>query len=214
MIRRLILATVLVFTATQVLQAQQIQSSIMSGTNKTDFQTFLVQPMDDSGSFTFTNLAFFQRYHQAEDQPFDELGVQGIVFWNVTKSLGIGPGLYYNNPKGLMPKAVLQTYHVLGPLALVTNPAVYYHEDKFWGGEIFAQATVIEPISSNLSFFGQLNTLTTWDRFADHGRSYVQLRVGTRFEKGFQLGLAYDKDWYTAQKFTRGSLGIFIEQWF
>lgn len=214
MIRRIFLAAVLTFTTIGVLHAQQIQSSIMSGPHKTDFQTFLVQPLDEAGNFTFANLAFFQRYHEPEDQPFDELGVQGIVFWNFSKGLGIGPGLYYNNPKGLMPKTVLQTYHTLGPLTLITNPAVYYHEDKFWGGELFAQATFIEPINSNLSFFGQLNTLTTWDRFADHGRSYVQLRMGTRFNKGFQLGLAYDKDWYTAQKFSQRSLGFFIEQWF
>lgn len=214
MIRKTLLAIILVCTSTLVLHAQQIQSSIMGGPYKTDFQTFVVQPLGEAGNFTFTNLAFFQRYHQPEDQPFDELGVQGVVFWNFSKSLGIGPGLYYNNPKGLMPKAVLQTYHVLGPLTLITNPAIYYHEDKFWGGELFAQATFIEPIDPKISFFGQLNTLTTWDRFADHGRSFVQLRIGTRFKKGFQLGLAYDKDWYTPQKFSQSSLGLFIEQWF
>lgn len=214
MIRRILLSAVLIIAAAQIANAQQIQSSIMSGPHKTDFQTFLVQPIDKAGNFTFSNLAFFQRYHQAEDQPFDELGVQGIVFWNFTKSLSIGPGLYYNNPKGLMPKAVLQTHHTLGPLTLITNPALYYHENNFWGGELFVQATFIEPVDEKLSLFGQLNTLTTWDRFADHGRSFVQLRIGTRFERGFQLGLAYDKDWYTAQKLSQSSLGLFIEQWF
>jgi hypothetical protein len=214
MIRRTVLAVILIFTATGALHAQQIQSSIMGSPHKTDFQTFLVQPLGESGNFTFTNLSFFQRYHEPEDQPFDELGVQGIVFWNFSQNFGVGPGLYYNNPKGLMPKAVFQTYHVLGPLTLITNPAMYYHEDKFWGGEVFAQATFIEPINPNLSFFGQLNTLTTWDRFAEHGRSYIQLRFGTRFTKGFQLGVAYDKDWYTPQKFSQSSLGLFIEQWF
>lgn len=214
MIRRTLLAVLLVCTVTQILHAQQVQSSITGGPHKTNFQTFMVQPLGDSGNFTFTNLAFFQRYHKSEDQPFDELGVQGIVFWNFSKGLGIGPGLYYNNPKGLMPKAALQTYHRLGPLTLITKPAVFYHEDKFWGGELFAQATFIEAINPDISLFGQLNTLTTWDRFADHGRSFVQLRIGPRFKKGFQLGLAYDKDWYTPRKFSQSSLGLFFEQWF
>lgn len=214
MIRRIILAAAWIFIGVQMLCAQQIQSSLMSGPNKTDFQTFMVQPLGSEGDFTFTNLAFFQRYHQSEDQPFDELGVQGAVFWNVSRSLGLGPGLYYNNPKGLMPKAMLQTYHVAGPLTLITNPAIYYHENGFAGGELFAQATFIEPVSQQLSLYGQANVLTTWDRFDDYGRSFIQLRIGTRFARGFQLGLAYDKDWYSAQKFTRSSLGLFIEQWF
>lgn len=214
MIRRTFLAAVLIFIMAQTSYTQQVQSSIMSGYDKTNFQTFLVQPLDEAGNFTFTNLAFFQRYHQSEDQPFDELGVQGALFLNLSNSLSIGPGLYYNNPKGFMPKAMLQTYHVAGPWTIVANPAVYYHENNFVGGEFFMQLTYVQSISQQLSLYGQANTLTTWDRFTDHGRSFIQLRIGPRFNKGFQLGLAYDRDWYTPQKFTRGSWGFFIEQWF
>lgn len=208
------LATILFLITSQCLQAQRVQTSLMGGPHKAEFQTFLIQPLDKSGNFTFTNLAFFQRYNEAEDQPFDELGVQGAVFWNITQSLGMGPGLYYNSPKGLMPKALIQTFNVLGPLTLITNPAVYYHEDSYWGGEFFAQATVIEPLKQGWSLFVQVNTLTTWDRFEDHGRSYIQLRAGPRFPSGVHLGLAFDKDWYTPQKFSQSSFGVFIEQWF
>lgn len=208
----LVFATIFTFSYSS--QAQQVQTSLMGGAHKVDFQTFLVHPLDNNGNFTFTNLAFFQRYQQAEDQPFDELGVQGAVFWNMTKSLGIGPGLYYNNPKGFMPKVMLQTHHQLGPLTLITNPAVYYHEDGFSGGEFFGQATFMQQLGNKLSLFVQANALTTWDRFEDHGRSYVQFRAGPRFDKGYQLGIAYDRDWYGPQKIKQGSLGFFIEQWF
>lgn len=210
--------TVLSFITTLVLsftvQAQQVQTSLMSGLHKTDLQTFLVQPIDKEGTVTFTNLAFFQRYHESSDQLFDEMGVQGALLWNMTENLGVGPGLYYNNPKGFMPKMMFQTFHQFGPITLITNPAIYYHENGFTGGELFGQATFIEEINDGLSLFIQLNGLTTWDRLEDHGRSYLQFRVGPRFRKGVQLGLVYDRDWYGPQKVMQSSLGIFIEQWF
>lgn len=194
--------------------AQQVQTSLMGGPSKIDFQTVLIQPLDNEGDFTFANLAFFQRYTDAKDQSFDELGVQGVVYWNITRSVGIGPGLYYNNPKGFMPKGVLQTYNVFGPVTLITNPALYYHEDGYWGGELFVQATFIEPVKESWALFIQANTLTTWDRFEDHGRSYIQLRGGPRFSSGVQFGLAFDKDWYSPLKISRSSMGVFVEQWF
>lgn len=208
----LVFSAIFIFSCTS--QAQQVQTSLLGGSHKVDFQTFIVHPLDKNGNFTFTNLAFFQRYQETEDQPFDELGVQGAVFWNMTKSLGIGPGLYYNNPKGFMPKVMLQTYHQLGPVTLITNPAIYYHEDNYTGGELFGQATFIEEINNTVSLFLQANGLTTWDRLEDHGRSYFQFRAGPRFSKGFQLGLGYDKDWYGPQKLSQSSVGVFIEQWF
>lgn len=211
---KLLAGILLLFITTSVVQAQQLQSTLVAGPHKTNFQTFWIQPLDAAGNFTMTNLAFFQRYHEAEDQPFDELGVQGVVFWNFSKNLSVGPGLYYNDPKGFMPKGVLQTFHQWGAFRLITNPAIYYHEDGFWGGELFVQATVTKAVNSSISLFAQLNGLTTWDQFEDHGRSFIQLRVGPRFKKGLHLGLAYDRDWYSPRKLTQQSLGFFVEQRF
>ncbi len=192
------------------------QVSVMSGPGKTDVQTFIVLPLDDGGTFTFTNLAFFQRFHDEEDRPFDEIGVQGALYWNITQSLAVGPGMYYNSPKGLMPRMLLQTFHSIGPVTLITNPALYHHEDGYWGGELYAQATLIQKLKQGAPWllFVQANMLTTLDRFEDHGRSFLQLRAGPRFDGGIQFGLAWDKDWYGPAKISRSSVGLFVEQWF
>lgn len=208
------LCVVILILIVQIANAQQLQVSLMSGVEKTDFQTFVVEPISRTGKITFSSLAFFQRYHAVEEQPFDELGVQGALFWNFNRNFALGPGLYYNDPKGLMPKALLQTFHKAGPLSLITNPAFYYHEDGYMGGELFGQLTFMEDISKGWAIFAQLNVLSTWDRFTDHGRSFLQLRAGPRLPSGFQLGFAWDKDWYTARKLSQSSVGFFIERWF
>ncbi len=186
----------------------------MSGIHKTDFQTFMVRNLDSEGRFTFNSLAFFQRYHRLEDQPFDELGVQGIVFWNLNRNFSVGPGLYYNHPKGFMPKVAFQTFHKTGKLTVITNPGLYYHEDGFWGGELFGQLSLLHSFREGWSAAVTASVLTTWDRFRDHGRSFLQFRAGPRLPSGVQFGLAYDHDWYSPAKLSRRSLGLYVQQQF
>ena len=212
-LRLFILTSALTFFALDI-RAQQIQASVMSGPKKSDFNTLLIQPLDKNGNFTFTQLAFIQRYHDPADQPFDEVGVQANLFWNLSDAIGIGPGIYYNSAKGLMHRAVFQVFQKVGSLTLVANPTLYYHEDGYWGGEFFGQLSFINPVSEDWSVYAKTNVLTTWDRFEDHGRSFIQLRVGPRHSSSIQFGLAYDRDWYSPFKFTRRSLGLFIERWF
>ena len=206
--------TVLLSLLFMTLQAQQVQTSLMSGPEKTNFQTLVVQPLGSNGNFTFTNLAFFQRYHDEEDQVYDDLGVQGAIFYNLSANLGVGPGLYYNSPSGLMSKVMLQLRESHGPLTLMATPGIYRHENDFWGGEIFARATYIQPLDEQVALFAKASMLTTWDRFDDHGRSFLHLRIGPRFSGGLHLGLGYDIDWYTPGRAEQRSAGVFIEQWF
>lgn len=201
-----------VFSALSV-QAQLIREELMSGPDKTDVQSLVIASFGD-GRFEFQNLAFFQRYHDTGDQPFDELGVQSVVFWNFAEGFGAGPGLYYNSVKGLMSKITFQTVHTIGPVSLVTNPAIYYHEDDFIGGELFAQIKYTRPASKKWSLFSQGAILTTWDRFKDHGRSFLQLRTGPQYNNTLQFGLATDFDWYGPDRIHKQSVGLFVQKMF
>ena len=80
--------------------AQFTQLELASGAKKTDFTSFSFTPITQNAAFSIATLAFFQKFHQQEEIIFDELGVQSTLYWNINKTISVGPGLYYNSVSG------------------------------------------------------------------------------------------------------------------
>ncbi|WP_424961428.1 hypothetical protein [Ekhidna sp.] len=194
--------------------AQITQLEWASGLKKTDVTSFSLRPLTPNAAFSIGTLAFFQKFHQQEDQIFDETGVHSTLYWNINSALSIGPGLYFNSVAGFSERlsilyAIQSSHFVLTAIPTVSHA----DETGYINGELFFQMQVTRPLKQEWKLLLSAQMLTTWDKFSSHARSFQQLRAG--FDKqATQFGLAIDLDQYGDSPITRTSLGVFVRKIF
>ncbi|HKL37486.1 MAG TPA: hypothetical protein VJ876_01240 [Bacteroidales bacterium] len=195
--------------------AQFIQQDVIVGTNKYGMNQVLVQPIDEKGHFEFSGLAFFNRYYKGSLQHLDEVGVQGIVFWKFTDDLGVGPGLYYNSPVGIMKKVAFEYTYFQEHFSFFISPGVY-HIDQRVEGDAFMQLEYRIPFNSLWSLSVQLQSLAVFKKFREYTRGYQYFRVGPRITGTFEFGLSADFDQFgpSPVRETTASYGLYVRKIF
>ncbi len=194
--------------------AQITQLELASGLKKTDFTSFSLRPLTKNDKFSVGTLAFFQKYHQQEDQIFDETGVHSTLYWNINSAISVGPGLYFNSVAGFSERLSILYSIQSSHFVLTAIPTVSHaNETGSINGELFFQMQVTRPLKEEWKLLLSAQMLTTWDKFSNHARSFQQLRAG--FDKqATQFGLAIDFDQYGHSPITRTSLGVFVRKIF
>ncbi|WP_298484193.1 hypothetical protein [uncultured Maribacter sp.] len=206
--KKVIISTLLIIGFFNPLQAQFTQVELFSGFDKTDFTLFSSFPINKSQTLSLNTLAFFQKFKQ-ENQEFDEVGVQPTIFWNITKTIAIGPSIYYNSfagySKRLSAKYTCNNSHLL----FVVMPTLAYSKQTNASyTEVFVQIQYSKPLKDHISLWLNGQLLTIWDKFKTHSRSYQQLRIGVSFYD-HQLGIGLDIDQYGLKPTRKTSLGFY-----
>lgn len=196
------------------LQAQFTQLELFSGFEKTDFTLLSSYSINDKNTLSVTTLAFFQKFREKENQIFDEVGVQPILFWKFNETISVGPSIYYNSFGGfserLSAKLTLKNSNAL----FIVIPTVAYSEKKQASqAEIFAQFQIQKPLNAKFSLWLNGQFLTVWDKFKTHSRGFQQLRLGASY-KGHQLGLGVDFDQYGLKPIQKSSFGLYYRKTF
>jgi len=208
---RIISVTVL-FGFASTLQAQFTQLELFSGFEKTDFTLFSNYSINDSNTLSIATLFFFQKFKEKENRIFDEVGVQPTLFWNINRTIAIGPSFYYNSFGGFSERLSAKFTLKNSSTLLVFIPTMAYSEMKNAGlGEVFTQFQVQKPLNKKISLWLNGQFLTVWDKFKSHSRSFWQLRAGVSFI-GHQLGVGLDLDQYGPIPITKSSLGVYYRK--
>lgn len=209
-IRIISVAFIIGFVGT--IKAQFIQLELFSGFEKTDFTLFSNYSINDNNTLSIAALAFFQKFREKENQIFDEVGVQPTLFWNINKTIALGPSLYYNSFGGFSERLSGKFTMKNSSALLVVIPTIAYSEKKDAGlGEIFTQFQIQKPLNKKVSLWLNVQFLTVWDKFKSHSRSFQQLRLGASY-KGHQIGLGLDFDQYGPEPITQSNFGLFYRK--
>ncbi|QCK15605.1 hypothetical protein [Mangrovivirga cuniculi] len=195
-------------------KAQITQLELASGFKKTDFTSFSLRPLTQDSDFSVGTLAFFQKYHEEENQMFDEAGVQSTLYLKINKAILVGPGLYYNSVSGFSERLSI-FYAIRAPHFILTIIPTVAHAEKtgLINGEMFLQMQLTQPLNTEWKLLLSAQMLSNWEKFSNHTRSFQQIRAG--FEKQTtQFGLAIDFDQYGDSPITKTSLGVFIRKIF
>jgi len=194
--------------------AQITQLELASGLKKTDFTSFSLRPLTADGSFSVGTLAFFQKYHQQESTMFDEAGVHTTVYWNISKAISIGPGLYYNSVAGFSQRlSLLYTFQSPHFVFTAIPTIAHVEQTRLMNGEVFLQMQLTLPVKEDWKLLFSAQMLTNWEKFSNHTRSFQQLRIGVD-KQATQFGLAIDFDQYGGSPVTRTSPGVFVRKIF
>jgi len=204
--------TLFVFSKSSTAQVTQLE--LTTGFYKSDFSSFTIKSLDDKNKFSISTLAFFQKFYREQDFLFDETGVQTSVYWNLTKSLNVGPSLYYNSVSGFSEKLSFLILIRGNHLLFAANPTIFHTEkdDRINGG-LFFQLQYMKHIKREWNFWVNTQMLTEWSRFSTHSRSFQQVRIGVA-HKNNQFGAAADLDAYGDPQIWKKSMGIFVRKVF
>ncbi|MDT0607044.1 hypothetical protein [Croceitalea rosinachiae] len=209
-----LISVVFIIGFVSILQAQFTQLELFSGFEKTDFTLLSNYSINDSNTLGITNLAFFQKFRDKENQIFDEVGVQPTLCWNISKNIALGPSLYYNSFGGFSERLSAKFTLKKSKALLVVIPTVAYSEKKRASqAELFAQFQLHTPLSGNISLWFNGQYLTVWDKFKTHSRSFQQLRLGLSYQ-GHQFGLGSDFDQYGPKPIQKSSFGLYYRKTF
>ena len=209
-----LLFLVTLFTFSKSITAQVTQLELTMGFYKSDFSSLTIKSLDDKNKFSISTLAFFQKFYRKEDFLFDETGVQTSVYWNFTKNLSVGPALYYNSVSGFSEKLSFLIFKGGNHLVFVAVPSIFHTEnDGSINGGLFFQLKYLKRIKREWNFCMTTQTLTEWNRFSTHSRSFQQVRVCVAC-KNNQFGAAADLDAYGHPQIWKKSIGIFVRKVF
>ncbi len=206
------ITSLLILGIAQNSNAQFTQVELFTGLDKTDFTFYSSYPINKKNTLSIATLAFFQKFNKKENADFDEVGVQPTLFWNINKTISVGPSVYYNSISGysgrLSGKFTLKSSRLL----LVVIPTVgRYQKTKNTYTETFAQIQFNTPISEKITLWLNGQFLTVWDEFRRHSRSFQQLRAGVSFN-GHQLGIGFDLDQYGPNPIEKSSFGLYYRK--
>lgn len=194
--------------------AQITQLELASGAYKTEFSSFSIKPLNKKRTLSFSTLAFFQKFHHEENFIFDEAGVQATVFWNFSKSISVGPSLYYNSVAGYTERLSFLISKKRAKFIFIAVPSIVHSEDTdLINGELFIQMQFMQPLKKEWNFLAYAKLLTNWDKFSIHARSFQQLRIGLSHNNN-QFGIAADFDEYGNTPITKTSIGVFVRKVF
>ncbi|MEP3209709.1 MAG: hypothetical protein ABJN95_10990 [Maribacter sp.] len=207
----IITSSLFIFGCLNPLQAQFTQVELFSGFDKTDFTLFSSYPINKSQKLSLNVLAFFQKFKE-ENQEFDEVGVQPILFWNITKNIALGTSIYYNSFAGYSERLSAKYTFKSSRLVFVLMPTVAHSEQTDASyAEVFVQIQYNKPLNDKLSLWLNGQFLTIWDEFKMHSRSYQQIRFGVSFND-HQVGLGIDLDQYGPQPIEKAALGFYYRK--
>ena len=202
------------FIFSKSVTAQVTQLELTVGFYKSDFSSSVIKPLDSKNSFSVSTLAFFQKFYRKQDFLFDEAGVQTSVYWNFTKNLSVGPSLYYNSVAGFSEKVSFLIFISESHLAFVAIPAIFHTEnDGDINGGLFFQLQYMSHTKRQWNFWANMQTLSEWNRFSTHSRSFQRLRIGFAY-KNNQFGAGADLDAYGHPEIWKKSIGIFVRKVF
>ncbi|WP_421803257.1 hypothetical protein [Flagellimonas sp.] len=209
---KIVIISVFILGVANNLNAQFTQVELFSGLDKTDFTLYSSYPMNEKNTLSIATLAFFQKFNKEANKGFDEAGVQPTLFWNINKSVAVGPSIYYNSFAGyaerLSARLILKNSRAL----FVIIPTVGHSEQKKAGyAEAFVQFQFNSPVNDKVSLWLNGQFLTIWDKFKTHSRSFQQLRAGVSFN-GHQLGIGVDLDQYGPDPIEKSSLGMYYRK--
>jgi len=207
-----IISTLFILAFAKHSNAQFTQVELFSGLDKTDFTLYSSYPINEKNTLSIATLAFYQKFNKEANKGFDEAGVQPTLFWNINKSVAVGPSVYYNSFAGyserLSAKLTLKNPRVL----LVIIPTVAHSQQKNAGyGEVFAQFQFNTPLNDKISLWLNGQFLTVWNKFKIHSRSFQQIRSGVSY-KGHQFGLGIDFDQYGPGPTEKSSFGLYYRK--
>ncbi|MEW2921882.1 hypothetical protein AB1A65_10465 [Muricauda sp. ANG21] len=192
--------------------AQFTQIELFSGFDKTDFTLYSSYPINAKNSLSIATLAFFQKFNKKENADFDEVGVQPTLFWNINKTISVGPSVYYNSISGYSGRLSAKFTLKSSRLLLVVIPTVgRYQQTKNTYAETFAQIQFNTPINDKISLWLNGQFLTVWDEFRTHSRSFQQVRAGVSFN-GHQFGLGVDFDEYGSNPIEKSLFGVYYRK--
>ncbi len=193
------------------MHGQFTQVELFSGFDKTDFTFFSSYSINNSQTLSINALAFFQKFKE-ENQEFDEIGVQPTLFWNISKSIAIGPSIYYNSFAGYSQRLSAKFTLKNSRLFAVLIPTIAHSEQTDASyAEVFAQIQYNKMLSDKLTLWLNGQFLNIWDEFKEHSRSYLQLRVGVSFY-GNQIGIGWDYDLYGPKPIEKSSFGFYYRK--
>ena len=209
---KVVIISVFILGVANNLNAQFTQVELFSGLDKTDFTLYSSYPINEKNTLSIATLAFFQKFNKEANKGFDEAGVQPTLFWNINKSVAVGPSIYYNSFAGyaerLSARLILKNSRAL----FVIIPTVGHSEQKKAGyAEAFVQFQFNSPVNDKVSLWLNGQFLTIWDKFKTHSRSFQQLRAGVSFN-GHQLGIGVDLDQYGPDPIEKSSLGMYYRK--
>ena len=212
MIKRNILVALFLMALTYEGFAQVSQLGLATGPNKTDFTSLSFRPLSANGKFTIATLAFFQKFHRQEEIIFDEAGVQSTLYWNINRSISVGPGLYYNSETGFSERLSMLYKVQLPSFVLAAIPTIAHAEKTgYLNGELFLQMQWTRSLNDDLKLLFSAQLFAHWDQFSNHTRSFQQIRAGVA-EETTQYGLAIDFDQFGDTQLT--SIGVFVRKIF
>ena len=191
----------------QITHIEYIPSNI-----KTDFSYYSIQPLTNNNALSLSTIAFFQKFYKQKDIAFNEVGVQTTGYWNFSKSVSIGPTLYFNSVAGFSEKVTLLIVKKTKKLTFVINPSIAYLNNKsILTTELFVQIQFIQPLKNDWSFLSYTNLFTNLGNINEHLRSYQYLRIGLS-KKNNQFGLSFNSDVYGIAPVLKISGGFFFRK--
>jgi len=209
---KIVIISVFILGVANNLNAQFTQVELFSGLDKTDFTLYSSYPMNEKNTLSIATLAFFQKFNKEANKGFDEAGVQPTLFWNINKSVAVGPSIYYNSFAGYAERLSTRLILKKSRALFVIIPTVGHSEQKKAGyAEAFVQFQFNSPVNDKVSLWLNGQFLTIWDKFKTHSRSFQQLRAGVSFN-GHQLGIGVDLDQYGPDPIEKSSLGMYYRK--
>jgi len=209
----LFLITVLNLVYTGHLAAQFTQVEVFSGLEKTDISLYSSYPLTENQKLSLNTLAFFQKFSQTENHPFNETGLQPTVFWNFNSHFALGPSLYFNSIAGYSQRLSAKLQYQNSRLLLVIIPSLAYSKQSSTYAEAFAQFQYQRPLNKKISLWLNGQFLSVWNDLNNHARSFQQWRAGLSI-KGHQIGLGLDWDYYGPVFIERQSYGLYYRKTF
>lgn len=194
------------------LHAQFTQLELFSGFGKSDFTLYSSYPINGKNTLGIATLAFFQKFNKQVNEHLDEIGVQPTLFWNINKSIAVGPSIYYNSVAGYSERFSAKFTLSNSRFSLVVVPSfAHSHQTDAGYAEGFAQLQFNIPINRKLYLWFSGQFLTVWDTFKTHSRSFQQLRSGVSFN-GHQFGIGMDFDQYGPIPIEKSSFGLYYRK--
>ncbi|THV57794.1 hypothetical protein EZV76_14470 [Flagellimonas alvinocaridis] len=207
-----IILSVFILGVTNSLKAQFTQVELFTGLGKTDFTLYSSYPINEKNTLSIATLAFFQKFNKKANESFDEAGVQPTLFWNINRSVAVGPSIYYNSFAGYSERLSVRLILKNSRALFVIIPTVAHSEQKkAVYAEAFAQFQFNSPINDKVSLRLNGQFLTIWDKFKTHSRSFQQLRAGISFND-HQLGIGFDFDQYGPDPIEKSSFGLYYRK--
>jgi hypothetical protein len=197
------------------LNSQVIMQELSAGHRKTGFNHVLQKQFGTNDQYTFSNFAFFYKYHQEEDQVYDELGVQAALLRDIVGQLEGGVAFHHNSIIGLQKKLSLQYDIRSKPFLVKIRPSLVRVNDQ-WNQMVFINAVAEQPVTDNWQFFGQFRFQMFWGPDHHNLRSFERIRAGVTINGFLKVGLSLDYDQFKGpeQRETTDNYGIFVQKVF